>query len=153
VVSSVIAAWSDVSSVLSDSLPAVSTGVSVNTLQSIAGAVRGLNVGYFWMLVNCLTSAAYVRDLSIVETREVGSKTYCRFFPCAEESSRQGSRIGTLCFTIICSVFPSLPSSPSSQKTGALKTYIATCKCRLARKVAQGGADIYLVLPPHGISC
>lgn len=60
VISSMIAAWSDVSSGLSGSVPAVSTGVSLNALQTIAGAVRGLNVGYFWMLVNCLTSAAYV---------------------------------------------------------------------------------------------
>lgn len=59
-ISSIIAAWSDVSSGFSGSLPAVSTGVSLNALQTIAGAVRGLNVGYFWMLTNCLTSAAYV---------------------------------------------------------------------------------------------
>jgi len=63
VISSTVAAWSDVSTALSDSLPAVSTGVSANTLQSLAGAVRGLNVGYFWMLVNCLTSAAYVLSM------------------------------------------------------------------------------------------
>ncbi|KDR67929.1 hypothetical protein GALMADRAFT_231560 [Galerina marginata CBS 339.88] len=63
VISSIIAAWADVSSVLSGSLPAVSTGVSLNALQSIAGAVRGLNVGYFWMLANCLTSAAYVLSM------------------------------------------------------------------------------------------
>jgi len=60
VVSSVIAAWSDVSTALTGSLPAVSTGVSLSTLQNLAGAVRVLNAGYFWMLVNCLTSAAYV---------------------------------------------------------------------------------------------
>ncbi|KAF8159758.1 GDP-mannose transporter [Crassisporium funariophilum] len=63
VISSVIAAWSDVSSVLSGSVPAVSTGVSLNSLQTFAGAVRGLNVGYFWMLLNCLTSAAYVLSM------------------------------------------------------------------------------------------
>ena len=61
VISSVIAASSDVASGLSGSLPAVNTGISLNALQNLAGAVRGLNVGYFWMLVNCLTSAAYVR--------------------------------------------------------------------------------------------
>jgi len=60
VISSIIAAWSDVATGLSGSLPAVSTGVSLNALQTIAGAVRGLNVGYFWMFMNCLTSAAYV---------------------------------------------------------------------------------------------
>lgn len=60
VISSVIAAWSDVSTALTGSLPAASTGVSLSALQNLAGAVRGLNAGYFWMLVNCLTSAAYV---------------------------------------------------------------------------------------------
>jgi GDP-mannose transporter len=60
VLSSVIAAWTDVSSVLAGSLPAVGTGVSLNSLQTMAGAVRGLNIGYLWMLLNCLTSAAYV---------------------------------------------------------------------------------------------
>jgi GDP-mannose transporter len=59
VLSSVIAAWTDVSSVIAGSLPAVSTGVSLNSLQTVAGAVRGLNIGYLWMLLNCLTSAAY----------------------------------------------------------------------------------------------
>ena len=58
--SSVIAAWTDVSSVLVGSLPAVGTDVSLNSLQIMAGAVRGLKIGYLWMLLNCLTSAAYV---------------------------------------------------------------------------------------------
>ena len=58
--SSVIAAWTDVSSVITGSFPAVSTGVSLNSLQIVAGAVRGLNIGYLWMLLNCLASAAYV---------------------------------------------------------------------------------------------
>jgi len=63
VLSSVIAAWTDVSSVLAGSLPAVSTGVSLNSLQTVAGAFHGLNIGYLWMLLNCLTSAAYVLSM------------------------------------------------------------------------------------------
>jgi GDP-mannose transporter len=63
VISSVIAAWSDVSSSVAGSLPGTSTGVSLSALQTLAGTVRGLNVGYFWMLVNCLTSAAYVLSM------------------------------------------------------------------------------------------
>jgi GDP-mannose transporter len=63
VLSSVIAAWTDVSSVLAGSLPAVGTGVSLNSLQTMAGAVLGLNIGYLWMLLNCLTSAAYVLSM------------------------------------------------------------------------------------------
>jgi len=60
VVSSMIAAWSDVRSALASSVPAVSSGVSVGAMQSLFDAMRGLNVGYFWMLFNCLSSAAYV---------------------------------------------------------------------------------------------
>ncbi len=62
VVSSIIAAWSDVAATLSDSTPS-SLGVSLDSLRSMTGAVQQLNIGYFWMLVNCLTSAAYVSDL------------------------------------------------------------------------------------------
>ncbi|KAF9478283.1 GDP-mannose transporter [Pholiota conissans] len=63
VISSVIAAWADVSSTIVGAVPLPGTGVSLNGLQSLAGMVRGLNVGYFWMLVNCLTSAAYVLSM------------------------------------------------------------------------------------------
>ncbi|TFY72301.1 hypothetical protein EVG20_g700 [Dentipellis fragilis] len=54
VVSSVIAAWSDVAS----AIPASDPGAG--GLSSVTGAVQSLNVGYFWMLANCVTSAAYV---------------------------------------------------------------------------------------------
>lgn len=67
--SSVIAAWTDVSSVLAGSLPVVGTGVSLNSLQTMAGAVRGLNIGYLWMLLNCLTSAAYVSAVILFAVR------------------------------------------------------------------------------------
>ncbi|KXN89373.1 GDP-mannose transporter, partial [Leucoagaricus sp. SymC.cos] len=63
VLSSIIAAWSDVTSAFAQAVPTVSTGVSVGTLQSLLTTVRGLNVGYFWMLFNCLTSAAYVLSM------------------------------------------------------------------------------------------
>ena len=29
-------------------------------LPRVTGVIRDLNVGYFWMMVNCATSAAYV---------------------------------------------------------------------------------------------
>jgi len=51
VVSSVIAAWSDIS----HTSPSVPTSFS-----SVTSAVTTLNVGYLWMLSNCITSAAYV---------------------------------------------------------------------------------------------
>ncbi|KAF8196679.1 hypothetical protein K438DRAFT_1825386 [Mycena galopus ATCC 62051] len=64
VVSSVIAAWSDVSGALGDSMPTGSTGTSPASLHHVVkGVVQNLNVGYFWMLVNCLTSAAYVLSM------------------------------------------------------------------------------------------
>ncbi len=60
VISSIIAAWSDVSSAFSASFPATSSGVGTLALKSAADALKGLNAGYFWMFLNCLTSAAYV---------------------------------------------------------------------------------------------
>jgi len=51
VVSSVIAAWSDASQ--------ISTSAQ-GGLTSVTSVVTSLNVGYVWMLVNCLVSAAYV---------------------------------------------------------------------------------------------
>jgi GDP-mannose transporter len=39
----------------------MSNGISAGSLQVVTGAVQNLNIGYFWMFVNCLTSAAYVR--------------------------------------------------------------------------------------------
>ncbi|KAI9511546.1 UDP-galactose transporter [Russula earlei] len=53
VISSVIAAWSDISHA-STSVP------GAGDLSSVTSAVAALNVGYLWMFANCLTSAAYV---------------------------------------------------------------------------------------------
>jgi GDP-mannose transporter len=50
VISSLIAAWSDASQI------SVTGGLS-----SMTTVVTSLNVGYVWMLTNCLVSAAYVR--------------------------------------------------------------------------------------------
>ncbi|TFK51677.1 UDP-galactose transporter [Heliocybe sulcata] len=60
VLSSIIAAWSDITDTLQASL---TTGEPVPSLAGLSGVtniVRNLNVGYFWMLINCMTSAAYV---------------------------------------------------------------------------------------------
>ncbi|PFH51878.1 hypothetical protein AMATHDRAFT_58081 [Amanita thiersii Skay4041] len=56
VFSSAIAAWSDISIASSRSLPAT----TIDSLHAVGNTVKGLNIGYFWMLLNCLTSAAYV---------------------------------------------------------------------------------------------
>ena len=37
--------------------------------QHLQGVVSKVNAGYFWMLVNCLTSAAYVRATAINRQR------------------------------------------------------------------------------------
>jgi len=58
VVSSLIAAWSDASQA-----PTPAQG----GLNSVTSVVTSLNVGYVWMLVNCLVSAAYVRRFNYKE--------------------------------------------------------------------------------------
>lgn len=63
VVSSIIAAWSDVTNALTQSIPGVSTGISAGAMKNLLSSVRGLNVGYLWMLFNCLASAAYVLSM------------------------------------------------------------------------------------------
>lgn len=59
VFSSVIAAWSDVGDALAAGDPAVAEGAAWG-LSTVSGVISKLNIGYLWMLVNCLTSAAYV---------------------------------------------------------------------------------------------
>lgn len=59
VLSSVIAAWADISDALTAGDPAVLESEGWG-LQHLSGMVSKVNIGYFWMLVNCLTSAAYV---------------------------------------------------------------------------------------------
>lgn len=56
--SSVIAAWADISEALTAGDPAVVEGLGA--LAMMKGVVTNMNVGYFWMFVNCLTSATYV---------------------------------------------------------------------------------------------
>jgi GDP-mannose transporter len=44
-------------------MPTEGAGISAMSLQAMKGVVHSLNIGYFWMLVNCLASAAYVSNL------------------------------------------------------------------------------------------
>lgn len=53
-----IAAWADIGDAFTAGDIAVLEGESWAT--TVTGVVSKINVGYFWMLVNCLTSAAYV---------------------------------------------------------------------------------------------
>jgi hypothetical protein len=74
VVSSMIAAWSDVSR---------ASISSTGGLSSVTSAVATLNVGYIWMFGNCLTSAAYV---SIFDWKKDYIIIFGRFWLCARES-------------------------------------------------------------------
>ncbi|KAI0763771.1 UDP-galactose transporter [Trametes elegans] len=58
VVSSIIAAWADISDALAVGDPAVAE--AMYSLASVSGVVSKMNIGYFWMFLNCGTSAAYV---------------------------------------------------------------------------------------------
>lgn len=82
--SSIIAAWSDISTTLAR----LSTGAAVLDPTSgaeipLKGMVGGFNVGYMWMFVNCLASAAYVRDRLPVVCAAVA---YPRSCACGSES-------------------------------------------------------------------
>jgi GDP-mannose transporter len=59
--SSIIAAWADISSAWSAAEAIDSTtGLELALPKHTIG---GINAGYFWMALNCLASAAYVRLL------------------------------------------------------------------------------------------
>ncbi|KAI0653442.1 UDP-galactose transporter [Cubamyces menziesii] len=58
VISSIIAAWADISDALVAGDPAVAE--AANGLSTMSGVISKMNVGYFWMFLNCATSAAYV---------------------------------------------------------------------------------------------
>ncbi|KAF9245318.1 hypothetical protein BU15DRAFT_85642 [Melanogaster broomeanus] len=61
VLSSLLAAWTDVNGVTdtSSELPPASAAMGIG-LALVSSMVERLNIGYIWMLLNCLTSGAYV---------------------------------------------------------------------------------------------
>jgi len=62
VLSSVVAAWADVNSIgnlSAETMSPASEGLGLG-LELVSGMVQKLNIGYVWMLVNCMASAAYV---------------------------------------------------------------------------------------------
>lgn len=59
VLSSILAAWVDVNSAV-ESTGDLSTPLVGVSVALVSDTLRKLNFGYFWMLLNCLTSAAYV---------------------------------------------------------------------------------------------
>jgi GDP-mannose transporter len=63
VLSSVVAAWADVNSISdasAETISPASEGLDMD-LELVSGMVQKLNIGYVWMLFNCMASAAYVR--------------------------------------------------------------------------------------------
>jgi len=60
VVSSIIAAWTDITSAMSDAAASGQSGLAASGFTALSGAVQSLNIGYLWMLANCMTSATYV---------------------------------------------------------------------------------------------
>lgn len=66
--SSIIAAWSDISTTLSTLAAdiAVVDPTSGAEVPLPSGVIGQLNTGYLWMAVNCLASAAYVSQSHLV---------------------------------------------------------------------------------------
>jgi GDP-mannose transporter len=62
VFSSILAAVTDVSNAIggTENIPPASAAMGIG-LDMMSNMVSRLNVGYIWMFVNCLMSAAYVR--------------------------------------------------------------------------------------------
>lgn len=96
-------------------------------LPRVTSVVRNLNVGYFWMMVNCATSAAYVISACYHGRTASNPRSY-RCLRCANESNPQGFLIGTPCFTTICSPYQSSLSFRLSSRTGVRKTSAEACE-------------------------
>lgn len=60
VISSVIAAWTDISSALDDTTLATQEAMAIGSLHVVQNALAHVNAGYVWMFCNCITSAAFV---------------------------------------------------------------------------------------------
>src|SRR6266702_2672463 len=129
VVSSVIAAWSDVSH-------ATSTG----GLSSVTSAVATLNIGYIWMFGNCLTSAAYVSIFAWKKGRVTYIVIFGRFWLCARGSKRPAFLTGTRCSITIYCRFRSCSCSLSSSKIGGQIVLIEICACPPCGVAVDGGA-------------
>ncbi|CAK5273870.1 unnamed protein product, partial [Mycena citricolor] len=65
VLSSVIATWAD----MTDSLDETVTIPTAASLSAVKQVVSSLNIGYFWMLSNCLVSAGYVAQVLAMRDR------------------------------------------------------------------------------------
>jgi GDP-mannose transporter len=65
--SSVIAAWADISAAWASSLDPTTGREILNN--GTVGMFGSINVGYIWMALNCLVSAAYVSTLAMSSSK------------------------------------------------------------------------------------
>lgn len=63
VISSIIAAWSDIANALDDTWTSQDPAAAIGGLHSVQSALTHLNIGYIWMFSNCVTSAAFVSSV------------------------------------------------------------------------------------------
>lgn len=59
IISSIIASWGDITAIFAPTNGAADSAILADTKPSYA-MLGGFNIGYFWMLLNCLASAGYV---------------------------------------------------------------------------------------------
>lgn len=76
VISSVIAAWSDIANALDATWDSQDPAAAIGGIHAVQSAFTKLNIGYFWMFFNCITSAAFVSgDIMFVEFELMDWKT------------------------------------------------------------------------------
>ncbi|KAI5121508.1 hypothetical protein M0805_006545 [Coniferiporia weirii] len=63
VVSSIVAAWSDIANALDTTWSSQDPAAAIGGLHAVQNALTKLNIGYFWMFFNCITSAAFVLSM------------------------------------------------------------------------------------------
>lgn len=130
VLSSVVAAWADVtaaSEVVAQAVPPATAGLG-SSLELVSGVVQKLNVGYMWMLINCMASAAYVSTRRSLPALIQNLTIWYRYWPCENGSRSLGFLIGKRCCTTICCRSRSWPSSPFFWRTGARRISPGICE-------------------------
>ncbi|KAH8116416.1 GDP-mannose transporter [Phellopilus nigrolimitatus] len=63
VISSVIAAWSDIANALDKTWSPQDPAAAIGGLHAVQSALTQVNIGYFWMFFNCIMSAAFVLSM------------------------------------------------------------------------------------------
>lgn len=117
VVSSIVAAWADISAALG------SYGGSAQAAEQLST----LNAGYIWVLVNCLSSASYVlgmrKRIKLTNFKDFDSMSSP---PLQTQESVNHTNISQLCSTTTFSPSLCFLSAPSSLRTGHTPTSTQT---------------------------